>query len=70
MEKLAKKSQAIQRKNGKKLCENHNQMVQLEKRFGKNRVFYFKENTIKKIGKFNKKTQNLYFSSWSRFLPK
>jgi hypothetical protein len=51
LNRLDKKGDAISKRNGKMLDDRHNRMVQMEKRFGKNRVLYFKENTVKKIGK-------------------
>ena len=60
---LEGKSHAIQRKNGKKLTRNNNKMIQLEKRFGKKRVFYFKQNTIRKISQCISVLKNMQFIS-------
>lgn len=51
LDRLDRKGEAISKRNRKMLDDRHNRMVQMEKRFGKNRVMYFKENTIKKIGR-------------------
>ena len=67
LNRLDQKSEAIRRRNGRMLNDRKNKMDQMEKRFGKNRVFYFKQNTIKKIGRFfsdqqQENTKSIFFT--------